>query len=208
MKDRIERIKERLSKPYTKHSADIIFDYIKNAEISFSGEGKADLIYSGLMPYPFENSQNSTLLSITPVLLKTKKIKEKQPKKMLNEILKGSEQTIFIDLDKKIFTRGSSDGSGTRGIYDDLALIFKDAKSPTLIPILSKDVLLECYLFKRFIGFYCYHNQRYKFKKGEDYPKISYIEKRLFNNNVKIILEPEHEIIELVKFYNPESNKK
>ncbi len=209
--DKIEKIKELLKdeRIYKKDSiiASYLYRYVKNLKIGFEKKGGIDLLYKLVELHKLKDIvEKHDLLAVSPVFLYCPfKRKHLRFKKMFDEILNDYRQTIFIDLDERIFTTGSADSSGKRSLYDLLSVIFEKKEAPTLIPILFGKKLFKCYFFKRFIGNASYHGQdTHKFpeeltKKG--YKSISKIIRDYTTGDITIYLHPEKKEIKLLKFY-------
>lgn len=219
MKDRIERIKEILKEgklflenKYATTRAENLFNIVKNIKIGYDDINKDMTAHSHLCNIDGQGNRDynelkkHSLLAITPITINYGSINKPNTGIIMDRILEGS-QTIFMDLDKRIFSVGSSDGSSTRETYGFLAPIFEKAKSPTLVPLLFKKEIVICYAFPRFVGYYHFlGHQNIKFpeeltKEGYEDVTCAYND---INKNIVMYLQPENKKIYLLKLYNPE----
>lgn len=217
--DKIEKIKKLLKdkRVYKKgYKRDIILEhlygYVKNLKIVgfWEKEKKEADLYKSELAYPltgrlreeFGELSQHELFTVTPVNLSYSKTSKFE--RLFDEFFRDSMQTIFIDLDMKVYSMHSSRSSGSRGSYQTLSEIFEKKKAPTLIPILFKKELLKVYLFPRFIGSIPYPSQWHslpeEFKK-KGYSIFSYVGRRLHSDNIEMFLDPEKKEIKLLKFY-------
>ena len=179
-----------------------LFEYVSNlkfpiydskGEIKIPGDIKPDILG--------ENALEHKLLAITHARIE-KFCRTKKHERIYDLYLQEGLETIFLDLDKRIYNTGHLGISGKREIYDELSLIFDKAKAPTLIPIFVGKELLSLHIFDRYVGCTQYYNQFQKFSPDKK-PEISHLIMPCFSGprRISILFEPEKKERELLKIY-------
>jgi len=146
------------------------------------------------------------LLTVTPVIFSYSR--KSHVERLFDEFFQDPMQTIFIDLDARLYTTASLRSSGSRATYQNLSEIFENKKVPTIIPVLVKRELLHVFLFPRFIGSTIYPRQwrdmPEEFKK-KGYSCFSYVSRKFPEEDISIFLDPENKEIPLITFYKSDN---